>query len=52
MTESLYFTYFYIRSFIENRGVEYVTYVSVYISRGVDSIKEGPCWKIGKKGEK
>ena len=51
MVESLYFTYFYIRAFIEERGVEYVTYVSVYISRGINAISEGPCWKIGKKKE-
>ena len=51
LVEALYFTYFYIRAYIEEKGVEYVTYVSVYISRGIDAISWGPCWKIGKKPE-
>ena len=44
LIESLYFTYFYIRSFIEQGGNQYVTYLSVYITRGVNAVIDGPCW--------
>lgn len=37
---------FYIRLFIKDRGVEYISYVSVYISRGIESSSHGPCWSI------
>ena len=46
VAESLYFTYFYIRGFIEERQINYVSYLSVYISRGIDSITFGPCWNL------
>ena len=46
--ESLYFTYFYIYEYLHDRtSIEYITYVSVYIARGVNSISEGPCWSFG-----
>ena len=48
--ESLYFTYFYIYEYLHDRtSIEYITYVSVYIARGVNSLSEGPCWWIGMK---
>ena len=49
LLESGYFSYFFIRTFIEKRSIEYVTYVSVYISRFINSIHAGPCWSFGKK---
>ena len=49
LIESGYFSYFFIRTFIEKRSIEYVTYVSVYISRFINSIHAGPCWSFGKK---
>lgn len=42
----MYFSFFYIRLFIKDRGVEYISYVSVYISRGIESSSHGPCWSI------
>ena len=48
VAESLYFTYFYIRAFIEKRGLQYVTYMSVYVSRGIESVTHGPCWSVKK----
>ena len=48
LIESLWFTYFYIYEYLKDRtSIEYITYVSVYIARGVNSVSEGPCWKIG-----
>ena len=50
VVESLWFTYFYIYEYLKDRtSIEYITYVSVYIARGLNSISEGPCWSIGKK---
>ena len=50
VVESLYFTYFYIYEFLKDRtSIEYITYVSVYIARGINSVAEGPCWWIGMK---
>ena len=51
VSESLYFTYFYIRAFIEKRGIEYVTYMSVYVSRGIESVSHGPCWSFNNSTE-
>ena len=52
LIESLWFTYFYIYEYLKDRtSIEYITYVSVYIARGVNSISEGPCWKIGMRKE-
>ena len=48
LIESGYFSYFFIRTFIEKRSIEYVTYVSVYITRFFDSIYAGPCWSFGR----
>lgn len=42
----MYFSIFYIRLFVKDRGVEYISYVSVYISRGIESVTHGPCWSI------
>ena len=47
LVESGYFSYFFIRTFIEKRSIEYVTYVSVYITRFINSIHAGPCWSFG-----
>ena len=47
LIESGYFSYFFIRTFIEKRSIEYVTYVSVYITRFINSIHAGPCWSFG-----
>ena len=50
LIESLYFTYLYIWLYVKDRtNIEYITYVSVYIARGVNSVQEGPCWWIGMK---
>ena len=51
IVEALYFTYFYIRAFIEKRGIQYVTYMSVYVSRGIESVTHGPCWSIKNQTE-
>ena len=52
LVESLWFTYFYIYEFLKDRtSIEYITYVSVYIARGVNSVSEGPCWRIGMRRE-
>ena len=48
VAESIYFTYFYIRAFIEKRGIQYITYMSVYVSRGIESTTHGPCWSLKK----
>ena len=47
LIEAIYFTYFYIYSYIDTRGFEYISYLSVYISRGVNTVAAGPCWNIG-----
>ena len=26
--------------------MQYITYLSVYIARGVNAVTDGPCWKI------
>ena len=49
LLESGYFSYFFIRTFIEERSIEYVTYVSVYITRFINSIHAGPCWNFGRR---
>ena len=46
MIESLYFSYFYVYRYVKERGMQYITYLSVYIARGVNAVTEGPCWKI------
>ena len=46
--EALYFTYFYIRLFVNERGVEFISYLSVYIARGIESTTNGPCWSFNK----
>ena len=52
LVESLWFTYFYIYEYLKDRtSIEYITYVSVYIARGVNSVSEGPCWRIGMRRE-
>ena len=52
LVESLWFTYFYIYEYLKDRtSIEYITYVSVYIARGVNSVSEGPCWRIGMRKE-
>ena len=51
VAESLYFSYFYIRAFIEKRGMEYITYMSVYVSRGIESTTHGPCWSFKNQTE-
>ena len=47
IAEAIYFTYFYIRDFFEN-GYETtnISYVAVYIARGVSATMIGPCWAI------
>ena len=51
IVESLYFTYFYVRAFIEKRGLQYISYMSVYVSRGIESVTHGPCWSIKEEEE-
>ena len=51
VAQSLYFSIFYIRYFIKNRGQEYISYVSVYISRGIESVTHGPCWSLNENAD-
>jgi len=32
--------------FIEERGLNYITYLSVYIARGIEAVTDGPCWSV------
>ena len=47
IAEAIYFTYFYIRDYFEN-GYETtnISYVAVYIARGISATMMGPCWAI------
>ena len=35
-----------MRAFFEKRGLQYMSYMSVYVSRGIESVSHGPCWSI------
>ena len=50
IAESIYFTYFYIRDYFEN-GYETtnISYVAVYLARGVSATMMGPCWAVNPK---
>ena len=50
IAESIYFTYFYIRDYFEN-GYETtnISYVAVYLARGVSASMMGPCWAVNPK---
>ena len=47
VAESVYFTYFYLRDYFENGyKTSNITYVGVYIARGIEAVMYGPCWMI------
>ena len=47
VAEAVYFTYWYIRNFVENGyKTTNITYVAVYIARGWEAIMLGPCWQV------
>ena len=47
VAESIYFTYFYVRAYFEDGyQTTMITYIAVYIARGVEAVMYGPCWQI------
>ena len=49
VAEAVYFSYWYIRNYIENGyKTTNITYVAVYIARGWEAVMYGPCWEINR----